>query len=74
MVSGVREIACEAAVRTRMTSSAGGNDILPTKMRLRIRHSQNVVCPMAVMTLRGFGRPEPGYFTVLRIEIAVRHV
>jgi hypothetical protein len=52
-----------------MAFLAGRNNVIPTQMRLRVGNRQDVVGPMAVITLRGFRVAQLRYFAMVRIEV-----
>ena len=51
---GMRQIAGELAMGAAMALGAGSDDMIPAKVGARISHREDVMGPVAVVTLGGF--------------------
>ena len=68
-MGGVCQIAGELAVGAGMALAAGGDDVVPAKMRARIVDWQNVVRSMTVVTLGGLQVSQFGDLPVECLEV-----
>src|SRR5512146_1721156 len=71
MVRSVREVPGKAARGPFVALLAGLYDILSAQVRTGIGYRENIVRPMAVVTLRRFSVAELRDFAVIRVEVGL---